>query len=151
MCMALLLDRRPAEPSELLRLLLHDVILQGVCKICPLIPDSSVLEGDILLDPQMEELHTLQGIIYEGRKERKGKLSSQKATFARSASDAGLAQQAQTDLSKAVELVGPDVLVGAAAQGGAFSEGVIRTLTEVLHDGPPSFSTPCMLCAKVSG
>ena len=87
---------------------------------------------------RQEVLHALQGIIYEGRKERKGTLSPQKASFARSANDAALAQQAQTDLSKAVELVGPDALIGAAAQGGAFSEGVVRTLTEVRHDGPSS-------------
>ncbi|CAK0735604.1 hypothetical protein CVIRNUC_000608 [Coccomyxa viridis] len=74
-----------------------------------------------------------QGIIYEGRKERKGNLSPQKAAFARSASDAHLAQQAQTDLSKAVELVGPDALIGAAAQGGAFSERVVRTLTKAVR------------------
>ena len=102
-----------------------------------------------LLDPRMGALRTLQGIIYEGRKERKGSLSSQKAAFARSASDADLAQQARTDLSKAVELVGPDALIGAAAQGGAFSETVVRTLTEVLHDSPPLFSSPGS-CARVS-
>ena len=98
----------------------------------------------------MEALHTLQGIIYKGRKERKGNLSPQKAAFARSASDAHLAQLAQTDLSKAVELVGPDALIGAAAQGGAFSERVVRTLTKVLRNCPPSFSSPCMLCARVN-
>lgn len=72
-----------------------------------------------------------QGIIFEGRKERKGRLSPQKAAFARPAKDAGLAEQAGTDLSLAVELVRPDSLIGAAAKGGAFSKSVVEALTEV--------------------
>ena len=108
------------------------------------------LTGDIQLDPGMQASHILQGIIYEGRKERKGNLSPQKAAFARSASNASLARQAQTDLSKAVELIGPDALIGAAAQGGAFSESVVRTLTKVLTDGLPSLPSFCMLRARAS-
>lgn len=73
----------------------------------------------------------LQGIIFEGRKERKGRLSPQKAAFARPAKDAGLAERAGTDLSLAVELVRPDSLIGAAATGGAFSKSVVEALTEV--------------------
>ena len=73
----------------------------------------------------------LQGIIFEGRKERKGWLSPQKAAFARPAKDAGLAEWAGTDLSLAVELVRPDSLIGAAATGGAFSKSVVEALTEV--------------------
>ena len=61
-----------------------------------------------------------------------GNLSPQKAAFARPAQDAELAQKAGTDLSRAVKLVRPDSLIGAAAQGGAFSESVIKALTKVL-------------------
>ena len=71
----------------------------------------------------------LQGIVYEGRK---GGLSAQKAAFARPARDAELAQEAGTDLRRAVELVGPDSLIGAAAKGGAFSESVVKAVTKVL-------------------
>ena len=48
-----------------------------------------------------------QGIVFEGRKERKGQLSPQKAAFAREASDAGIAAEAGTDLTRAVSLIRP--------------------------------------------
>ncbi|BDA40585.1 NADP-dependent malic enzyme [Coccomyxa sp. Obi] len=70
-----------------------------------------------------------QGIVYMGRKGRP--LSPQKAAFARGEEDAGLSQGLGTDLCKAVRLVKPSSLIGAAARGGAFSEDVIRALNQV--------------------
>ncbi len=67
--------------------------------------------------------------MYKGRKGRP--LSPQKGAFARGEEDAGLAQGVGTDLSKAVRLVKPSSLIGAAARGGAFSEDVIRALHQV--------------------
>jgi malic enzyme len=74
---------------------------------------------------------TWQGIVYEGRKDRKGgALSSQKVEFARAPSEAAAAQEAGTDLARVVRLIRPSSLIGAAARGGAFSEEVIRTLVQ---------------------
>ena len=78
----------------------------------------------------------LQGIVYDGRK---GGLSAQKAAFARPARDAELAHAAGTDLGRAVELVGPDSLIGAAAKGGAFSERVVKAITKAF----PYIVPPC--------
>ena len=79
-------------------------------------------------DCHSEAACELQGIVYEGRK---GGLSAQKAAFARPARDAELAQVAGTDLGRAVALIGPDSLIGAAAKGGAFSETVVKVITKV--------------------
>jgi hypothetical protein len=73
----------------------------------------------------------LQGIVFTGRKERKGQLSPQKAEFARDPFDAGIAAEAGTDLARAVSLIRPASLIGAAARGGAFSREVIQTLVQV--------------------
>ena len=63
---------------------------------------------------------------------RKGRpLSPQKAAFARGEEDAGLAEGVGTDLSKAVRLLKPSSLIGAAARGGAFSEDVLKALHQV--------------------
>ncbi len=67
--------------------------------------------------------------MHDGRKGRP--LTPQKATFARSRADAGLAEQVGKDLSRAVRLVKPATLIGAAAQGGAFSENIVRALKQV--------------------
>lgn len=67
--------------------------------------------------------------MYTGRKGRQ--LTPQKEAFARSQADTGLAEQVGKDLSKAVGLIRPATLIGAAAQGGAFSEGVVRALNQV--------------------
>lgn len=69
--------------------------------------------------------------MFEGREERKGRVSPEKAAFARPAKDGGLAREAGTELRRAVELIAPDTLIGAAAKGGAFDEGVVRALTKV--------------------
>ncbi|KAK9916262.1 hypothetical protein WJX75_000644 [Coccomyxa subellipsoidea] len=73
-----------------------------------------------------------QGIVYTGRKGRQ--LTPQKEAFARSQADTGLAEQVGKDLSKAVGLIRPATLIGAAAQGGAFSEGVVRALNQVTQE-----------------
>lgn len=67
--------------------------------------------------------------MHEGREGRP--LSPQKAAFARGREDAGVAEQAGRDLSRAVRLIKPATLIGAAAQGGAFFEEVLRALKEV--------------------
>jgi malic enzyme len=58
-------------------------------------------------------------------------MSAQKEAFARGANDAALAQEAGRDLGKAVRLIRPSALIGAAAQGGAFSKDVVRAVKQV--------------------
>lgn len=74
-------------------------------------------------------------------------MSPQKAAFARPAQDAELAQAAGKELARAVELIGPDSLIGAAAKGGAFSERVVRALTKVPQACCPLH--PCRLQARL--
>ena len=71
----------------------------------------------------------VQGLVYKHRGGRP--LSRQKLEFAREAADAGAAQEAGTDLARAVSLIRPATLIGAAARGGAFSQQVIRALVQV--------------------
>lgn len=73
----------------------------------------------------------LQGIVFKGREERKGRLSPQKAALARGPADAGIAAEAGTDLARAVSLIRPASLIGAAARGGAFSRDVIQAIVQV--------------------
>jgi malic enzyme len=74
-------------------------------------------------------VHVKQGIVYKGRRGRK--LSAQKEAFAREAEDAALAEEAGTDLGRAVRLVRPCSLIGAAAKGAAFTAEVLGALVQV--------------------
>ncbi|KAK9848237.1 hypothetical protein WJX84_007118 [Apatococcus fuscideae] len=70
-----------------------------------------------------------QGVVFEGRKI--GRMTPDKARFARPRSEAGLLESLGKDLRKAVEQLRPTALIGAAAIRGAFSQDVLSQLSQV--------------------